>query len=128
MAGDRYLLASPNMKSSGNVTLIERDAFEHLRSLGIEVEESELRRNLVVSGIALNPLVGREFAIGEVACLGTELCEPCSYIEGRTQPGVLKALVGRGGLRARILTDGVISVGDRVGGESPDAAAQGLSI
>ena len=52
--------------------------------------------------------------IGSVRCRGSELAEPCNYIQGRTLPGVLKAMVGRGGLRCEILEGGVISVGDAV--------------
>lgn len=114
LAGDRYMLAMAGSDPKGNVTLIERASFEHLAGLGIEVDESELRRNLVVTGIDLNPLLGREFRIGDVLCRTTELCEPCRYIEKRTVPGVLKALVERGGIRAEILASGTISVGDRV--------------
>lgn len=114
LEGDRHLLPEAEMNSLGNLTLIERASFDHLREVGIVLNEDELRRNLVVSGMELNPLVGSEFTVGDVRCLATELCEPCRYIEKRTRQGVLKALVGRGGLRARILTDGVISVGDCV--------------
>lgn len=114
LAGDRYLLAEAGGSAKGNITLIERAAFDHLADLGLEVDESELRRNLVVTGIALNPLLGREFRIGDVRCRTTELCEPCSYIEKRTAPGVLKALVERGGIRAEIIDSGTISIGDPV--------------
>jgi MOSC domain-containing protein YiiM len=114
LAGDRYLLSEAGGEAKGNVTLIERDAFDHLSGFAIELDESELRRNLVVTGIDLNPLVGREFRIGKVRCRTTELCEPCRYIEKRTAPGVLKALVGRGGIRAEILDSGTISIGDPV--------------
>lgn len=114
--GDRYCRAEPatGRKAKGNITLIERAAFDHLESLGLGVEDHRLRRNVVVSGIRLNPLVGREFTIGGVRCLATELCEPCRQIELATHEGVLKALVGRGGIRAQILSDGPISIGDRV--------------
>jgi DNA-binding GntR family transcriptional regulator len=57
-----------------------------------------------------------EFLIGEVRCRASELCEPCRYVEKRTAPGVLKALVERGGIRAEILDSGTISVGDPVVG------------
>ena len=114
LAGDRYLLPEAGGNAKGNITLIERDSFAHLTGIGIEVDESELRRNLVVTGIDLNSLLGREFAIGEVRCRASELCEPCSYIEKRTAPGVLKALIERGGIRAEILGSGTISIGDRV--------------
>ena len=46
--------------------------------------------------------------------LGTRLCEPCKYLEDLTQHGVMGGLIHRGGLRARILTEGVIRVGDAV--------------
>jgi len=49
-----------------------------------------------------------------VECEGIELCEPCTTLEGMTEPGVIKAFVHRGGLNADILSDGEISVGDSV--------------
>jgi MOSC domain-containing protein YiiM len=45
---------------------------------------------------------------------GTKLCEPCSYLAGKTNPRVLAGLVHRGGLRAEILSEGTIRVGDVV--------------
>ena len=44
--------------------------------------------------------------------LGTRLCEPCAYLEGLTQKGVLAGLIHRGGLRADIVAGGTIRVGD----------------
>ena len=114
LEGDRYCIDKPGEKSVENLTLIEQEAYEHLATIDLELPTNALRRNLLTSGIALNPLVGEEFMVGEVRCLGTELAEPCNYIQGRTLPGVLKALVGRGGLRCQILDGGVISVGDTV--------------
>jgi len=114
LAGDRYLLDQPGPHSGDNITLIERGAYEHLEAEGLPVAEPLLRRNIVVSGIDLNALVGREFMIGAVQCRGSELCHPCHYIESLTHPGVLKALVMRGGLRAEIVSGGVINVGDGI--------------
>jgi MOSC domain-containing protein YiiM len=74
----------------------------------------EARRNLVVRGIALDDLIGRRFRVGEVECVGQRRCEPCSHLERMTRPGVLRSLVHRGGLRADVLSDGEIRVGDRV--------------
>ena len=68
----------------------------------------------LTSGVPLNHLVDREFWVGSVLMLGTRLCEPCKYLEGLTQQGVMGGLIHRGGLRARILTEGVIRVGDAV--------------
>lgn len=97
------------------VTLIESEALEGLlRERGIALDASESRRNLVTRGVALNPLVDREFRVGEVRLRGIRLCEPCKHLEGLTEPGVLEGLVHRGGLRARVLVGGTIRVGDPV--------------
>ena len=114
LEGDRYCIDEPGEKSFENLTLIEQEAYDHLATIDLELPTNALRRNLLTSGIELNPLVGKEFMVGEVRCLGTELADPCSYIQGRTMPGVLKAMVGRGGLRCQILDGGTISVGDVV--------------
>ena len=71
---------------------------------------------MVTRGVALNHLVGRDFMIGDVKVRGIRLCEPCGHLEGLTGLPVIKALRHRGGLRAQILTAGVIRVGDAVHG------------
>jgi MOSC domain-containing protein YiiM len=73
-----------------------------------------MRRNVVTRGIDLNALVGHEFWLGTVRCRGMRLCEPCVVIERYASRPVLRQLVHRGGLRADILQDGVIHVGDDV--------------
>lgn len=100
------------------VTLIEMEAIEALkRDHGVEMNAGESRRNIVTRGVPLNHLVGREFRVGEAVLRGVRLCEPCSHLEGLTKKGVLSGLVHRGGLRAEILKDGVIRVGDPVQAE-----------
>ncbi len=69
---------------------------------------------MVVDGIGLNELVGHEFVIGRVHCRGMRLCEPCTVIQRYAGRPILRPLVHRGGLRADILADGEIEVGDRV--------------
>jgi MOSC domain-containing protein YiiM len=64
--------------------------------------------------VRLNDLVGRRFRVGEVECLGVELCEPCLHLQEMTRPGIIKELVHRGGLNADILNDGRIAVGDPI--------------
>jgi len=64
--------------------------------------------------VPLNHLVGREFWVGPIRMRGTRLCEPCRYLDGLTQPGVMGALIHRAGLRAQILNDGLIRVGDAI--------------
>ena len=84
------------------------------REYGIELAPGEARRNLVTRGVPLNHLVGREFTIGDVKIRGIRLCEPCSHLQALTKRPVIKGLRHRGGLRAQILSEGVIKVGDRV--------------
>ena len=119
LEGDTYFQGpegrSRKVGADREVTLIEAEALETLRrERGIALEPSESRRNLVTRGVALNPLVDREFAVGEVRLRGLRLCEPCDHLEALTEPGVLAGLVHRGGLRAEVLEGGTIRVGDPV--------------
>lgn len=128
LEGDRYFLGtgfySPRPSHGGReVTLIETEAVEALlhgvgnaegHRLGITLSPAETRRNLATVGVPLNHLVDREFWVGSVLLVGTRLCEPCKHLEDLTQPGVMAGLIHRGGLRARILSEGVIRVGDVV--------------
>ena len=75
----------------------------------------DARRNVVTRGIDLNALVGQEFQIGTVRCIGRRLCEPCSHLQRLTGTALLRPMVHRGGLRADILTSGVVRVGDAIG-------------
>ncbi len=72
------------------------------------------RRNIVTKGIRLNDLVGREFMIGTVHFLGYGLCEPCDHLQKLTGKHVLPGLVGRGGLRAQVLSEGVFRLGESI--------------
>jgi MOSC domain-containing protein YiiM len=96
------------------LTLIAAEALAEGASSGVELGADESRRNVLTSGIDLNALVGERFRVGDVECVGVELCEPCTTLEGLTRPGVIKAYVHRAGLNADILTDGEIVVGDAV--------------
>jgi MOSC domain-containing protein YiiM len=58
--------------------------------------------------------VGKRFMVGDVECVGVELCEPCAHLQSLTPPGTMRGLVHRGGLRADILTSGTIRAGDPV--------------
>jgi MOSC domain-containing protein YiiM len=72
------------------------------------------RRQVTVRGVRLNDLVGKRFRVGDVECVGVELCEPCLHLQSLTRPGIIDDLLHRGGLNADILTDGTIAVGDTV--------------
>jgi MOSC domain-containing protein YiiM len=116
LEGDRYCRqeGSFSQKSPSNqVTLIEAEALEAAtRDYGFEIVAQEARRNLLTCGMALNHLVGREFQIGEVRLRGLRLCEPCGHLEKLTGKHMIKGLRHRGGLRAEILSSGVIKVGE----------------
>jgi len=118
LEGDRYFEAqgtfSDREPSGRDLTLIEAEAIERLAEAGLPLSPRAARRNVVTRGIALNELVGRRFRVGDVECLGRELCHPCAHLERLTAPGVLKGLAGRGGLRADIVRGGTISLGASV--------------
>lgn len=98
------------------ITLIEIESLEALkRDYGIELGPGEARRNVLTRGVALSHLVGRTFQVGEVHLRGIRLCEPCDHLAELTGKEVRPGLVHRGGLRAQILTEGEIRVGDSVG-------------
>ena len=117
--GDRYFEGTgtwSNHPGEGReITLVEMEALEGLaRENNIALKPGEARRNLVTRGVPLNHLVGKEFQVGDVRLVGIRLCEPCHYLEEMTTKGVLAGLIHRGGLRANVLTSGVIRVGDSV--------------
>ena len=118
LEGDRYYDAEGTFadREGSDITLIEREALEAVeRDYDIALEPGVHRRNVTTEGIALNHLVGRRFRVGDLVCEGTELCEPCSYLERHLErQGIREALVHRGGLRARILEGGDLRSGDDV--------------
>ena len=131
--GDRYFAGKgfySGKPSYGGreVTLIEIEAVEAIfhgvinadgKRLGVKLAPGDARRNIVTSGVPLNHLTDCNFWIGTVLMQGTRLCEPCKYLDGLTQPGVMSGLIHRGGLRAQILSEGVIHVGDTIRLKAP---------
>jgi len=128
LEGDRYFTGTGfySKKSSfggREVTLIEIESVEALfrgvlnaegERLGISLTAADTRRNIATSGVPLNHLIDREFHVGAVLMRGMRLCEPCKHLEDLTQHGVVSGLIHRGGLRAHILTEGLIRVGDAI--------------
>jgi MOSC domain-containing protein YiiM len=128
LEGDRYYKGTGHYSSRPShggreVTLIEIESVEALDGgvlsaqgdrLGIKLAAQDSRRNIATAGVPLNHLVDKEFWVGPVLLRGTRLCEPCKHLDELTQPGVMSGLVHRGGLRARILSEGVIRPGDVV--------------
>ena len=98
------------------VTLIAAEALAEAEAeFGVAVSAGEHRRNLVVSGVPLGNLIKAEFWVGAVQMRGERVCAPCQYLVRVTgQEAIFEALVRRGGLRAAVLSEGVIRVGDTV--------------
>lgn len=112
LVGDRYAGRS----GERHVTLIQ---WEHLAAaasvLGREsVDPALVRRNIVVAGINLLALKDRLFRIGAATLEFTDLCRPCSRMEEALGPGGYNAMRGHGGITARVVRSGVITLGDEV--------------
>jgi MOSC domain-containing protein YiiM len=110
--GDRFYDYRDDYK--GQITFFSYEVFERLVAHFDLTNKSPgaLRRNLVVSGVELNDLIGEEFSIQGVRLRGTAHCRPCYWLDQAVAPGAEKFLEGNGGLRAQILSDGVIAAGD----------------
>jgi MOSC domain-containing protein YiiM len=117
--GDRYFVIPKKEDQEPDpgreLTLVEIEAIDAICVQdGIPLAPGQTRRNIVTSGISLNGLVGRTFTIGSTQVRGVRLCEPCSYLAGRTDPRILTSMIHRGGLRAEILSEGIIHLNDLI--------------
>ncbi len=120
LEGDRY--CKPDGEAwedpGKEITLIGVEAIDAMsRESGVDLEYKDARRNIITRDVPLNDLIDKEFAVGDVRVKGIRLNEPCQHLAGLTDQKVLKGLVHRGGLRAQILNDGQIRVGDTVRGQ-----------
>jgi len=106
--GDRFFDYKENYK--GQITFFSLEVFNKLRQeLGLpKASPIEARRNVLVTGVDLSALIAVEFEIQGVHFLGAEECRPCYWMDGALGHGANEWMRGRGGLRAKILTDGVL--------------------
>ena len=111
LEGDRFFDWKPNYK--GQVTFFEMETLEALEvALGIKGKPASVfRRNLITRGMKLDELIGQEFEIQGVRFLGTEEAKPCYWMDAAFGAGAEQALRGRGGLRAKVLSDGWLTRG-----------------
>ena len=118
LEGDRYATGRGEFSAPGRsgqaLTVIAEEAIAQAQANGARIDPATARRNVVTSGIELEPLIGRRFAIGTATLRATRPAEPCAHLERLTHPGVLRGMVHLGGIRADVLTDGDIRVGDGV--------------
>ncbi len=115
LVGDRYFGVPAHYEAQ--ITFIAVEVFEALLAeFGRgDLSPSLTRRNVVTRGANLNQLIGQEFSIdsgaGPVQFLGTKPCSPCSWMDAALGEGAHAFLRGRGGLRARILGNGILRHG-----------------
>ncbi|QSI78469.1 MOSC domain-containing protein [Niveibacterium microcysteis] len=115
LRGDRYFRPGGDADPAAQITLIEHECIdEFVAASGLALSTDQPRRNLITRDVRLNALCGKRFRVGEVELEGIELCEPCRTFAERTYAQVVKAFVGKGGLRARIVTGGLIRPGDAI--------------
>ena len=112
LQGDHRMSKTPG--SARQLTLISEEFIQQIAHFtGLDsIDPAALRRNLVVRGINLNALRHQRFQIGDALFEATALCHPCSRMETALGKGGVAAMIGHGGLCARILRTGDISVGD----------------
>src|SRR3712207_3105184 len=114
--GDRYCEGTGFWSRYGDVceaTMIESEDLDHIQSeLGINVKNGEHRRNIITSGIRLGDLRRKRFRIGEAVLEYDRPRPPCKHVQDLSEPGMTRALKGRGGICARVVEAGRIRVRD----------------
>lgn len=125
LEGDRYANGvgfyseRPTDPGAREVTLFEAEVLDALRAEdGIQLGAGDHRRNLTVRGVRLADLLGERFRVGSALLEGVKDCPPCEHLEGLVGKPVLRPLLSRGGLRARIVEGGMIRLGDPIALES----------
>jgi MOSC domain-containing protein YiiM len=113
LRGDRFFDYKPDYK--GQITFFAAEVYDELCATLLvpgarRPAPSAFRRNVITRGVELNGLIGVEFTLQGVVFLGTAECSPCYWMDGAFAFGAEAALKGRGGLRAKILTDGRLRV------------------
>lgn len=98
----------------GQITFFSFEVFKAMQqefNLPDDLTPACTRRNVIVEGIDLNSLIGKEFEIQGVRFFGTEECRPCFWMNTAFRDERIENwLKGRGGLRAKILSDGILKV------------------
>ena len=114
---DRYF--KENNDKDLQITLIEIENIDYFNKKSkTNIPYIDFRRNIITKGIQLNKLVGIKILIGNVKIKGHRLCDPCKYLQDKLKKNnsfkSLANLYNRGGLRCEILSNGVISLKDKI--------------
>ena len=114
LEGDHRVDKTPD--SGRQVSIISEEYIQQIEHFsGISgIRPEQLRRNIVVKNINLTLLRHQHFTIGDALFEATALCHPCSRMDKTVGPGTLPAMLGHGGVCAKILKTGLIAVGDEV--------------
>jgi MOSC domain-containing protein YiiM len=106
--GDRYFNFKDDYK--GQITFFSLDVFDELcAALDLrDCSPATARRNVITRGVELNEFIDNEFEIQGVRFYGTQECAPCYWMDRAFAPGAEEFLRGHGGLRAKVLSDGVL--------------------
>ena len=108
--GDRFFDYKENYK--GQITFFAEDVYRLLcEELNVhDKTPAAFRRNVVCAGVDLETLYGRDFEVQGILFHGREECRPCYWMDQSFGSGAEKALRGRGGLRAEIVSEGLLRV------------------
>lgn len=118
IVGDRFFGKAAHMDAA--VTVFSVEALEAIAAeLGAAAFDPMLtRRNVILRGAHLPPLVGEEFTVesggGRVTLKGGRAAHPCAWMDRMLAPGAHAAMRGRGGVRCQPLTSGVLHRGPGV--------------
>lgn len=132
LEGDRYWTGEGSFSRwpgpVREVSLVAQEALDAASGeFDVALGNGEHRRNLVVEGVDLTALLKQRFRVGEVEMEGLRICAPCKYLVRVTgQERIFDALVRRGGLRARIVTEGSVASDDAVVPLTPEAKGWAL--
>jgi MOSC domain-containing protein YiiM len=109
--GDRFYGYRPGYK--GQVTFFAWETYVAAkREFRVpRLSPDAFRRNVIIEGVDLNTLIGRRFSLGGVEFEGVCEARPCFWMNEVVAPGAEEWLVGRGGLRTKVLSDGELAVG-----------------
>lgn len=111
IVGDRFADREPGHPKQ--ITFFSMDVLDALaENFGMEVAPAAVRRNVFVRGVDLPAWVGRTFQLQGIRFYGVDACKPCYWMDQAIAPGAEEFLKGKGGLRAKILDDGRLTLGE----------------
>jgi len=112
--GDRNFIENNDIKKQ--ITLMEIENIDYYNKItNSDILPINFRRNIITKNITLNNLVGKKFFIGKIKVKAHDLCRPCKYLQNLLNKNdLVKKLMLKSGLRCEILSNGNISIGDKI--------------